>query len=461
MNNEVLSYLLRSGICMMIFYTLYWLFLRKEKTFRFNRYYLLSSIVLSYAIPFVDLSNIFSRKVTAVLPGMVVQNLIIRENLIPIEAENAVAAQAPIHGFNFADLIPYIYFAVLAFLLVRIILGMAKLYLMYKRGRGINMGDYTIVYTKDNIAPFSFFKYIFLNEDSVENKDLNQIIAHEYIHVKQNHSIDMLFVNVLASIQWFNPFIWLIKKSLRETHEFLADEKVIAQGFDSASYSELLIKQIAGVKAMDFANYFNHLLIKKRLMMLKKLKPGKLVLVRLITLVLITIIMVLAFSCQEFKTRIYKDKHNVGMIIRGINYTYDSLMSIRNPNTDEAFVQALRIAEKNIIMPKEENNEKEYSYWLKLSGDAETGKIDFKIEKFKTPKDWFAQDWGKMVPKETIKVINYEEVKEKFPIVSAVYLEKYRLTESYKYLRKLLGLNAVAKINSFPAHLERWGYAAN
>jgi hypothetical protein len=461
MNNDILEYVLRSSISMMIFYLLYWLFLKKEKTFRFNRYYLLSSIALSYMIPFVNFSNIFSRKVTAVLPGMVVQNLIIRENIIPVNTANSVAFQTTAQSFNFADLIPYIYFIILMLLLIRFILGMIKLFFMYKRGRGINMGDYTLVYTKDNIAPFSFFKYIFLNEDSIENKDLNQIIAHEYIHVKQNHTIDMLFVNILTAVQWFNPFIWMLKKSLRETHEFLADEKVIAQGFDSASYSELLIKQIAGVKAMDFANYFNHLLIKKRLIMLKKLKPGRLMLVRVIMLVPITIIMVFAFSCQEFKTRIYKDRHDITIRMQGGNCSYDSLMSISTPNVEEAFVQAWWIAEENIILPKEENNEKEYSYWLKLSGDADTGKIDFTVEKFKTPKDWFAQDWGKTVPKETIKVINYEEVKEKFPIVSAVYLEKFKLADSYKYFRKLLGLNAVAKINSFSAHLEHWGYAAN
>ena len=458
MSNDTLAYFFRSGICLLVFYSLYWLFLRQEKTFRFNRYYLLSAVVISYLFPLINFSVFFSRGTAAVLPGNIVQNFIIPRNI-----SSASAAYNPVSNtqFNLIDSIPYIYMAVLVVFLIRLIIGMFKLFLICKRGSRHKTGDYTIVYTKDNIAPFSFFSMIFINEELIDKNNLNEIIEHESAHIKQKHSFDTLFLNVVTIFQWYNPFIWLIKKALKETHEFLADEKVVAQGFDSVSYSELLIKQIAGAKAMDFANCFNHLLIKKRLIMLKKLKPGKLALLRTVLILPLALIMVISLSCKGDPKNVYKDKFKYGIEMKGVMYTYDSLMSIKSPNIDEAFMQALRIVESNAIMPHSEKGDKKYSYWLKLSGNCDNGKIDFVVEKFETPKDWIKQDWGKLVPKENIKVINYEEVKGKFPVIDSNRLDEFKTTDTYKALKTFPELHSVAAMNAFTKHLDYWGYAAN
>ena len=412
MSNDTLAYFFRSGICLLVFYSLYWFFLRQEKIFRFNRYYLLSAVVISYLFPLINFSVFFSRGTAAALPGNIVQSFIIPKNISP-----ASATYNPVSNtqFNLIDSIPYIYMAVLFVFLIRLIIGMFKLFLICKKGSRHKTGDYTIVYTKDNIAPFSFFRFIFLNEEKTDKNNINQIIAHERIHITQHHTFDMLFVNFAAAVQWFNPFIWLIKKALKETHEFLADEKVIAQGFDSASYSELLIKQIAGVKAMDFANYFNHLLIKKRLIMLKKLKPGKLAVIKRFIIFPIAIILIFSLGVKA-----QGNKQSAELkVLRASDMTASEKAAIKEKLAKDPYFQFLKkvwaILEKEVKLSEYEKEflNKEWVYGASITIDmSKIAIIDFDVDRNKVKPE------GKPTDHERVVIINKKELLNKFPTIS-------------------------------------------
>ena len=88
--------------------------------------------------------------------------------------------------------------------------------------------------------------------------DIKDIIEHEYVHIKQYHTFDILLLELILILQWFNPFVWPYKGSLKEIHEYLADDGVIAQGYDPAGYQMLILEQSVGVKLFGYSNSFNH-----------------------------------------------------------------------------------------------------------------------------------------------------------------------------------------------------------
>jgi hypothetical protein len=414
MNSEMLSYFLHSGICLAIFYSLYWLFLRKEKTFRFNRYYLLASVILSYIMPLINFSGLFSREIAAALPGTMVKNFVVPEKTIQFATESSVLAQQT--QFNPLDYLQHVYLIIAAVLTLKLLLGITRLYLIWKRGSRDKTGDYIIVYTKDNIAPFSFFRYIFLNEENINRNAISEIIAHEIIHINQNHSVDIILVNIAAIMQWFNPFIWLVKRALKETHEFSADEKVIAQGFDSAAYSELLINQIAGAKAMDFAKCFNHLLIKKRLIMLKKLRPGRLASLKKILILPLALLLAVSFNIQgqEVKEKIFEKKapkpHRTETQKEAMR---DSIMSLKSPTFNDKISQALIIAQREIILPKDIDSKK-YFYSVGVHFDTTGKRIEIEANRHLLDVNGKPIKGSKM---ENVKIINYDELISKLPRV--------------------------------------------
>jgi hypothetical protein len=117
---------------------------------------------------------------------------------------------------------------------------------------------------------FSFFRFVFLNKSKVPDGDMDRVLAHELAHVRQLHSFDIILTELLTVIQWFNPFVWPYKRSLRETHEYLADRAVIAQGCSLARYQLLIVEQHVGGELLELASSFRTSQIKRRIVMLSK-----------------------------------------------------------------------------------------------------------------------------------------------------------------------------------------------
>ncbi len=139
-----------------------------------------------------------------------------------------------------------------------------------RRLRGVK-----IVAVERLFSPFSFFDIIFLNPGPSLDANLRRILAHEHVHIRQQHTLDVLLMEVVLSLQWFNPFVWPYKKALQETHEYLADSGVIAQGFSSVRYQLHMFEQNVGASLFEFGNNFKKSQIKRRIIMLSRIKsPG-------------------------------------------------------------------------------------------------------------------------------------------------------------------------------------------
>jgi hypothetical protein len=143
---------------------------------------------------------------------------------------------------------------------------------------------------------FSFFKFVFLNKSHIPEADVERVLAHELAHVRQLHSFDIVFSELLTVIQWFNPFVWPYKSSLRETHEYLADRAVIAQGCSLARYQLLIVEQHVGGELLELASSFRTSQIKRRIVMLSQQETRGLARWKPLLILPLALALVLAFA---------------------------------------------------------------------------------------------------------------------------------------------------------------------
>ncbi len=131
-----------------------------------------------------------------------------------------------------------------------------------------------MVEIEEEISPFSFFRFLFINNGSFNDSELYHVLEHEKAHIRQKHTTDHLFAHGLAVFQWFNPFAWQMRKALKTTHEYIADRQVIDKGFERIDYQALLLKQVIGYHSVELVNNFNLKPIKNRIVMMNKTKSG-------------------------------------------------------------------------------------------------------------------------------------------------------------------------------------------
>ena len=297
-----MHYAFESGICMAVMFGVYWLFMRKETYFQFNRIYLLSTVALSCIIPLGNFTIIgFLNETSAVTILTSLGKAISIPEVTIIEVSKS--------GFsiynNWPQLVIWIYLFGASFLLFRIILGIVKIDRVKKTGKTVYHDNYSVVYITQHFQPFSFFKTIFISKAINDRSEESQIIDHELIHIRQLHTYDNLIIGILLVLFWFNPFIWFIKRSLRNTHEYLADNGIKKSRWNVENYQALLIKQIQGLSPLILTNNFNSI-IKNRIKMMYKSKSSVLAKFKplLIVPVILNLVLIFAFSDPENTTLI-------------------------------------------------------------------------------------------------------------------------------------------------------------
>ncbi len=279
MMNSLIQYILETGICLALFYFGYWIFLKKETYFNLNRIYLVFSVVFSFIIPTLNIPS----------PFIISQGI---ETTFRMTETTAF----PGRSWGMAEILILIYTAGVVFFLLRFVFHLTKLFIVVKKFGIKNYEGTHIVSIDKDFSPFSFLYIIFINDKKITENDLRRIIAHEKIHIKQYHSFDILLMELATIFQWFNPFVWPYKKSLQETHEYLADYGVIAQGFSKAKYQLLMLEQHVGVKLFEFANNFKQSLIKRRLTMMTKNKSRRVARLKFLLVLPLASLLVLAFA---------------------------------------------------------------------------------------------------------------------------------------------------------------------
>jgi len=255
---------------MAIFYGFYLLFLRKETFFKLNRVYLLSSLIFSVSIPFLEFErNFFNVNSGAELVDRLNEIKLsyyqIREVVIVADGGQSIVERL-------TDYISILYFTGVLIAFLFFIVGFIRIILLVYKSTPKKYGRYRIIESNKILIPFSLFRWIIINPEKHTSDDMKQIIAHERMHAFQFHSIDLIIIEVLVILFWFNPFIYWYRKSIREVHEYLADQAVVENGYDRIDYQKLLLNQCIGHRYIGLTSRFSYSLSKNRLKMLTMMK---------------------------------------------------------------------------------------------------------------------------------------------------------------------------------------------
>ncbi len=251
--------ILKIILCSSIFIAVYYLFLEKERIHRFNRLYLLSSLLLSYTIPFVTIT--LPSPNTATTPQLIIEETAQQLIFIPQEQES----------FNWTNMVGGIYIFITLLLLLRSLISLLKIIRIAGEKRIYQ--NQTILLTKQNLSPFSFWNTIYMGESYMKNDTIDpRIFIHEKAHIEQKHSLDLLVLNILKISSWFNPILFFYKKAIITNHEFLADEAVMKSNCNIKEYQNLILEEILNHQNPPLTHSFNFNNTKKRFIMMKTKK---------------------------------------------------------------------------------------------------------------------------------------------------------------------------------------------
>jgi beta-lactamase regulating signal transducer with metallopeptidase domain len=178
----------------------------------------------------------------------------------------------------------------------RIILLFRWIYKTISRNKVDKRNKIKLVEVNENLPPFSFLSYVFLNKDLIIENKADQILSHEEVHIKQKHTIDLLLAHFLTIFHWFNPIAWLLQKAIKTNHEYIADSEVVNKGCDLLDYQELLLSQFVSIPSVELVNNFNLISIKNRIAMMNKIKSGFSAKLKAFLIIPFAIIVFLLFS---------------------------------------------------------------------------------------------------------------------------------------------------------------------
>lgn len=308
--NELLLYTIKSAFVLGILYVPYTLLLRKEDFFRFNRLTLLGILVLSIGLPLCNIPALSADN----QPVVHAAQLQMIEIGIPI-MQMADETDGPSHTssptwFQVASLI---------FLLGMMTVLFLRLIQMGKMGSEIRKGSLwhsvedgvDIHCHAGAVAPYSWLHHIVISLEDYE-KNGHEIILHEKGHIHNLHSFDILLLTLVEMLQWWNPLVYMLGMSLRDVHEYEADDYVLHQGVSLRDYQNLLIRKAVGASSYTFANNFNHSLTKKRITMMCKKKSNPWMRSKALYAVPMVAIALSAFATPAFVNPIEKDMESGG-----------------------------------------------------------------------------------------------------------------------------------------------------
>ena len=273
-------------ICSAIMMSYYFSFLRNKKFHQYNRFYILAVFLLSFMIPLIKIQL---DKMNAEKTAMQFIYVLADYNA---SIEKSIASEG--FQFNWNMIAIAVYISISVFFLFTFIMALVRIKKLLKQHEPVSYGDIFLVLTNVKGTPFSFFKYIFWNEEiDMQSLTGQQILKHELAHVQEKHSVDNITMQVVMVFGWFNPFFWLACKELHMIHEFIADKKSVNNG-DTSSFAEMLLAASYPQKQFLLTNSFFFSPIKRRLLMITNNKnPRFSYLRRLVVLPLLAIVVMM------------------------------------------------------------------------------------------------------------------------------------------------------------------------
>ena len=311
------DFLIKSAISLGVLLLAYHFLLEKEKMHQFNRFYLLFSLVFSFVIPFITIEVI----------QKIATPIIQKNSPIQINKESIVFVSET----NYLPIILWsIYGLVTLFLTIRFVRNIMKIITKKNSNTRIEYKNAQLVLLKEEVLPHTFLNYIFMSEMDYNNQKIEaELFSHELTHVSQKHTFDVLFIEFLKTIFWFNPIFIFYKKAMQLNHEFLADEKVVNYYNNIPFYQNLLLSKANENQPFYLASNLNYLLTKKRLIMMTKTTSKKTALLKKATL--IPLLMSLVFSiCTKVVAQETTDKEGKDNYLTQEAYYKKTTFKIKN-----------------------------------------------------------------------------------------------------------------------------------
>jgi hypothetical protein len=269
----------------------YQLVLRKLTFYNWNRYYLLGYSLLSFFVAFIDISPAMKEKKWD-RAGFVQWVPVINSHEIPATGENDPGF------FTIPNILGVLLIMGMVVMSGRLVIQLVSFKRLARKAQIVSQEGMKFYQVNDSIIPFSFGNSIFLNRHLHSEQELQEIIRHEFVHVKQKHTIDIIWCEILCLLSWYNPFAWVLKASIRQNLEFVADNKVLENGVCKKEYQYMLLKVI-GNNQFSIAQKFNFSSLKKRIAMMNTLKSTRLNLVRFLFIFPLIAAMLLAFRSVQ------------------------------------------------------------------------------------------------------------------------------------------------------------------
>ena len=259
-------YILKTSVCLAVFYLFYRLLLSKETFHRFNRLALLGVLLLSCLVPLIEVTTQEASEMNQ--PFIALEDMLLMAELAPVMEEVSTS-------FPWRALLLLIYLLGILFFLGRHLWSLGRMLRLLRTSRKESLEDGITLFVHDakEVAPFSWMKSIAVSKYDLEESG-DAVLTHERAHIRNRHSWDLLLAEGCIFFQWFNPAAWLLKQELQTVHEYEADEWVIENGIDAKTYQLLIIKKAVGARLYSIANSFNHSSLKKRITMMIKKKSN-------------------------------------------------------------------------------------------------------------------------------------------------------------------------------------------
>jgi tetratricopeptide (TPR) repeat protein len=312
--NNLIIYSIEVAISLALFYSAFWLLLKKETFFKLNRFYLLSTVVISLLLPALNVrvvanssnssfimqflilptekfertilgsSEQSSHSATIRHPERFEENHVVgsadpnttnNSQVVPSESLSSLSS-APLAGSeNFLLKILFVIYCIGAgILLLRFFANFLWISNCISKHKAENLAGVKVIRFKNNSSAFSFLNFVFINSRQYPEEELTRIISHEKVHISQKHSWDMIFFELLLVFQWFNPIAWFYKREIKITHEYLADEGTLKSGIDLPDYQYSLLNQLLQENNFEMASTYNFSVKERIAMMMKKRSSG-------------------------------------------------------------------------------------------------------------------------------------------------------------------------------------------
>ena len=271
----IIGHLLPIAATIAVLWLVYRMLFRNSNRLHFNRYFLLTSMLLALAMPLLGLLSGLELPQMATLKqnlfnGTLLNEVIVTSDGQPMLPEVTVTTSTQSH-FSVWQVIGGIYLIGVGVMTLLFLIKLWKLVVLIVRSPKRKMSGCTAVFTGREQGSFSFFRYAFFPNENVDP----DIMRHEMSHIEHRHSWDILFAEVMMILQWFNPFIYLYKKELQSIHEYMADRDVVATGVDKKNYMMLILQQCTAVDFSGMSNNFSLILTKKRIKMITRNEKAK------------------------------------------------------------------------------------------------------------------------------------------------------------------------------------------